>query len=344
MSLPDFWFFLIAVLWVGYLVLEGFDFGVGMLLPVLGRDETDRSTMLATIGPVWDGNEVWLLVAGGATFAAFPVWYATLFSGAYLWLVLALLALIVRVVSFEWGEKRDDPRWRTAWRWANTGGSLVAPLLWGVALSSLLAGVPINGDQDFSGGALDFLNGYTLLGGVTLVALCVLHGAVFLTLKTVGDLRARARRLAGRVAPLAALLAIAFLAWTVAKSVDVNDRDLLPAVVPAALAALAAVAAAALARTDREGAAFGATAATIALVVLTIFIGLYPRVMVSSADFADSLTVSNASSAHYALTVMTVVACVITPVVIAYQAWSYWVFRGRLTREEPAEPAAGGGG
>ncbi len=336
MSLADFWFFLIAVLWIGYLVLEGFDFGVGMLLPVLGRDEPDRDTMLGAIGPVWDGNEVWLLVAGGATFAAFPVWYATLFSGAFLWLVLALLALIVRVVSFEWGGKSENPRWRSLWQWANTGGSLVAPLLWGITLSSLLNGVPINGKQDFSGDPLDFLSGYTVLGGVTLVALCVLHGTVFLTLKTSGDLHTRACRLAPRVAPAAALLAVAFVAWTAAKSVDVNGRDLLPSIVPAALAALAALAAALLVRTDREGPAFGATAATIGLFVLTIFVALFPRVMVSSTDFANSLTVANASSADYTLTVMTVVAGVLTPVVIAYQAWSYWVFRARLTREEPA--------
>jgi len=339
MSLPDFWFFLIAVLWVGYLVLEGFDFGVGMLLPVLGRDEPDRRVMLNAIGPVWDGNEVWLLVAGGATFAAFPIWYATLFSGAYVWLVLALLALIVRVVSFEWRSKSQDPRWRRAWQWANTGGSLLAPLLWGVALASLLRGVPIDSKQDFTGSAVDFLSGYTLLGGVTLVLLCALHGAVFLSLKTTADLRARSRRLAAALAPVAALAAIAFLAWTLATASDANDADLLPGVVPAVLGAIAAIAAVVLARTEREGLAFAATAAAIASFVLTIFISLYPRVMVSTTDFADSLTVSNASSGHYTLTVMTVVAVVVTPVVIGYQAWSYWVFRRRLERE-PAEPAA----
>ncbi len=339
MSLPDLWFFLIGVLWVGYLVLEGFDFGVGMLLPVLGRDEPDRRLMLGAIGPVWDGNEVWLLVAGGATFAAFPIWYATLFSGAYFWLVLALLALIVRVISFEWRGKREERRWRGGWQWANTIGSLVAPLLWGVALSSMLAGIPINSKQDFTGDPADFLSAYTLLGGVALVGLCALHGAVFLALKTTGDLRERAGRLAARIAPLAALLAMGFLAWTLVTASDANHASLLPGIVPAVVGAVAALAAVVLTRGEREGAAFAATAVTIASFALTIFISLYPRVLVSSTSFSDSLTVSNASSGHYTLTVMTIVAAVVTPVVIGYQAWSYWVFRERL-RREPAEHAA----
>ena len=339
MSLPDLWFFLIGVLWVGYLVLEGFDFGVGMLLPVLGRDEPDRRLMLNAIGPVWDGNEVWLLVAGGATFAAFPVWYATLFSGAYFWLVLALLALIVRVISFEWRGKREGQRWRGGWQWANTIGSLVAPLLWGVALTSMLAGIPINGQQDFTGDPADFLSAYTLLGGVALVGLCALHGAVFLALKTTGDLRERAGRLAARIAPLAALLAIGFLAWTLVTASDANHASLLPGIVPAVVGAGAALAAVVFTRGAREGAAFAATALTIASFALTLFISLYPRVLVSSTSFSDSLTVSNASSGHYTLTVMTIVAAVVTPVVIGYQAWSYWVFRERL-RREPAERAA----
>jgi len=252
------------------------------------------------------------------------------------WLVLALLALIVRVISFEWRGKREGGRWRRIWLWANTIGSLVAPLLWGVALSSMLAGIPINSSQDFTGDPGDFLSAYTLLAGVALVAVCALHGAVFLSLKTTGVLRARARRLAARGAPVAALLVIGFLAWTLVTASDANHADLLPGIVPAVVGAGAAIAAVALTRAEREGAAFSATAVTIGAFALTIFISLFPRVLVSSSSFADSLTVSNASSGHYTLTVMTIVAAIVTPVVIGYQAWTYWVFRQRLTREEPA--------
>ena len=346
MSLPELWFFLITFFWVGYFVLEGFDFGVGMLLLVLGRNDAERGTMLEAIGPVWDGNEVWLLVAGGATFAAFPIWYATLFSAAYLWLVLLILVLILRVLSFEWRERSDDRRWQRTWIWANAAGSVAAPLLWGVALSTMLKGLPINGEQDFTGSPGDFLTGYSLLAGVALVALCALHGAVFLALRTSGELRARAARLAARLAPVAAVLAIAFVGWTTGLAAGLDDSGLLPAVIPAALAALAALAAVVLTRRRREGAAFAATAATMALLVLTLFIGLFPNVLVSDPTVANSLTVDNASSSDYTLKIMTVAAAIVTPVVLAYQAWTYWVFRARLTAapvgEEPeGEPVVG---
>ncbi len=340
MSLPDLWFGLVAFFWIGYFVLEGFDFGVGMLLPLIGRSEDDRSQMLETIGPVWDANEVWLIVAGGATFAAFPVWYATLFSGAYVWLVLALLALILRAISFEWGGKSDHRHWGRFWMWANAAGGLLIPLLFGVALSALLKGVPINDQQDFSGSPMDFLSWYSLLAGVAVVGICLVHGAVFLSIRTSGEVRERATVLARRVAPVSALLAIAFVVATLAVAHDTNQASLFPAVVPAALAVIAAVDVVVFTRIGRQGWAFVATAATMGLAILTLFFSLYPRVMVSSSTFANSLTVDNASSAHYTLHVMTVAAAVLTPVVLGYQIWTYWVFRKRLTAPPvPATPA-----
>jgi cytochrome bd ubiquinol oxidase subunit II len=338
MTLEILWFCLLAFFWTGYFVLEGFDFGVGMLLPVLGRSEADRRTMFESIGPLWDGNEVWLVIAGGATFAAFPVWYATMFSGFYLALLLILALLIVRVLSFEWREKAGSPRWKALWAWLNTIGSVGAPLLWGIALASLLHGVPIASDQTFAGGFGDLFSGYTVLAGIAVCLLFALHGAVFLTLRTLGDLRERARRSAARLAPVAAVVGAAFLVWTLVVAGHVNDKGLFPGILPAAVAAVAAVAAIFLVRGASERRAFAATAVTIVGVVVTLFVSLYPRVMVSNPEFANSLTIDNASSAHYSLTVMTVVAAVLLPVVLLYEAWTYHVFRARLGGEEAGRP------
>jgi cytochrome bd ubiquinol oxidase subunit II len=342
MSLEIFWFCLIGALWGGYFVLEGFDFGVGMLLPFLPRDERERSTMLQTIGPVWDGNEVWLVVAGGATFAAFPAWYATMFSGFYLALLLILVLLIVRVVSFEWREKSDDPRWRSTWRWANTVGSIGAPFVWGVALANLVHGVPLNSDGDYTGDILDLFSAYTVLAGLATVALFALHGATFLTLRTNGDLCSRAAALARRLAVPVAVLLGAVLAWTVAVGVNRNGKDVFPPVLPAALGVGALVLAVVFTMRHRSGWAFVATAAAAALWVATIFTTLYPRVLVSHPSFSNSLTISDAAAAHYALSVITVVAAILTPVVLLYQGWTYHVFRARLGGEPPvSEPVEG---
>ena len=338
MSLQIFWFCLIAVLWGGYFLLEGFDFGVGILLPFLPRDERERSTMLETIGPVWDGNEVWLVVAGGATFAAFPAWYATMFSGFYLALLLVLVLLIVRVVSFEWREKSDDPRWRTTWRWANTVGSIGAPFVWGVALANLVHGVPLNSSGDYSGNILDLFSAYTVLAGIAVVALFALHGATFLSLRTRSDLRARAGAAARRLALPVAVMVGAMLAWTVAVGVDRNDKSVFPPVLPAALGAAALVAAVVFVARRRSGAAFVATGLATVLWVATIFTTLYPRVLVSHPSFSNSLTMSGAAAGHYALSVITVVAAILTPVVLLYQGWTYHVFRARLGGETPAVP------
>jgi cytochrome d ubiquinol oxidase subunit II len=331
MNLQELWFVLIAVLWSGYLLLEGFDFGVGMLLPFVGRDEDERGLMLEAIGPVWDGNEVWLVVAGGATFAAFPAWYATMFSGFYLALLLVLVFLMVRVVSFEWRGKGDQARWRRTWTAANVTGSIGAPFLWGVALANLLNGVPLDSKGDFAGSFWDLFSPYTVAAGAVVVLVCAFHGATFLTLRMAGDLRRRAAETARLLSVPAVLAGGAFLIWTVVVAVDNNDRATLPPAIPAALAILALFAALALVRLGREGWAFAATAASMVGLVATIFTGLYPRVLVSSPDFANSLTISNAASAHYTLAVITVVALVVTPVVLLYQGWTYYVFRARLT-------------
>jgi cytochrome bd ubiquinol oxidase subunit II len=338
MTLEILWFCLLAFFWTAYFVLEGFDFGVGMLLPVLGRSEADRRTMFESIGPVWDGNEVWLVIAGGVTFAAFPVWYATMFSGFYLALLLILMLLIVRVLSFEWRAKAENPGWRSFWAWMNTIGSIGAPLLWGIALASLLNGVPIASDQSYAGDFGDLFSVYTVLAGVAVCLLFALHGAVFLTLRTLGDLRRRSHRAAARLAPVAAVVGAVFLVWTLVVAGDVNDKGLFPGIVPVAVAAVAVVAAIVLVRAGNERWAFVATATAIGAAVVTLFVSLYPRVMVSDPDFANSLTIDNASSAHYSLTVMTVVAAVLLPVVLLYQAWTYHVFRARLGGEEAGSP------
>jgi cytochrome d ubiquinol oxidase subunit II len=339
MTLADLWFILIAVLWSGYFVLEGFDFGVGMLLPFLPRNEADRSSMFASIGPVWDGNEVWLITAGGATFAAFPAWYATMFSGFYLALLLVLFFLIIRVVSFEWRTKTESARWRALWTWANTIGSLGASLVWGVALSALLYGVPINSSTVFSGDLADLFNPYTVLGGITIVLLFAFHGATYLTIRTTGELCVRAAATARRLSPIATLVGAGFLSWTVAVAVDRNDRNITAPLAVALLGIAALALSLVLAMRRRSGLAFAFTAVAIVLWVATLFTSLYPRVMVSSTGFGNSLTVDDASSAHYTLAVMTVVAAIFIPLILLYQGWTYHVFRERVGGEElPSAP------
>jgi cytochrome d ubiquinol oxidase subunit II len=325
MTLAEFWFVLIAVLWVGFLVLEGFDFGVGALHGVLGRDETGRETALGTIAPVWDGNEVWLIVAGAGMFAAFPGWYATMFSAMYLALILLLVALILRGVAIVLRGKQEDPRWRRRWSAALIAGSVLAPLLVGIALGNLLQGLPIGSDQEFTGSFWDLLQPYALYTGVTVVVLCLLHATAFVGLRTVGPVHDRADALGRMLGPVAAAVVIGFVAWTLATA----DPGAGGWVVALAAVAAVLVAAVAVGR-GRDGLAFGATAGTTAAVVASIFVDLYPRVLVSTTGPADDLTIQNTSSAHYSLTVMTWVAGVLLPVVLVYQGWTYHVFRRRL--------------
>ena len=325
MELTTVWFGLIAVLWIGYFALEGFDFGVGILLPVLGRSEAERRVMINTIGPVWDGNEVWVLVAGGATFAAFPEWYATLFSGFYLPLLAILVSLIVRGVAFEYRAKRDDGRWRAAWDQAIFWGSLLPAVLWGVAFANLLRGVPVDGDGEYAGNLLTLLNPYGLLGGVTTLLLFVTHGAMFVSLKTDGPIRSRARLVAVSTGLAAAAAAVAFLAWTQGRTGTVASAILFVLAAACLVAGLVAV------RRGREGWGFLGTFATIALAVAGLFVALFPDVMPTTLADGLSLTTTNAAATDYTLTIMTVVAAIFTPIVLAYQAWSYWVFRQRLS-------------
>jgi len=338
MTLVTFWFVLLVVFWAGFLVLEGFDFGVGMLHGVVGRDEQGRQQAIQTIGPLWDGNEVWLIIAATATFAAFPGWYATMFSGFYLAFLLLLVALIARGVSFEFRGKRDSPRWRRAWDAATTYGSLLAPLLIGVALGNLLHGVPIGADQEYAGGFVDLLNPYSLFCGVTVVLLCLLHGASYLALRTDGQVRDRALRLGRRLGPVAAAAVVGFAVWTQATA----GSGSLPSL-PVVVAVLAVLTAAWQVGRGRDGLAFATTAVTMAAVVVSIFVALYPRVMVSTLGSANDLTVTNTSSAPYALKVMTVAAAVLFPVVLAYQGWTYYVFRRRVAGTDTTADAAAAG-
>ncbi|MCW2856877.1 MAG: cydB [Marmoricola sp.] len=325
MELTTVWFILIAVLWIGYFTLEGFDFGVGILLPVLGRTESERRVLINTIGPVWDGNEVWLLVAGGATFAAFPEWYATLFSGFYLPLLLILVALIARGVAFEYRAKRDDERWRAAWDKAIFFGSLLPAVLWGVAFANILRGVPIDAHKEYVGGFFNLLNPYALLGGVMTLLLFTAHGAMFVSLKTDGDIRHRARVLAGGTGLAAAAAAVAFLGWTQVSTGNLGSAFLFVAAAVSLLAGLVAI------QRHREGWGFLGTFAAIALGVAGLFVALFPDVMPTSLADGVSLTTTSAAATHYTLGIMTVVAVIFTPLVLAYQAWTYWVFRKRIS-------------
>ncbi len=331
MELTTVWFILIAVLWTGYLTLEGFDFGVGMLLPVLGRgtdgvdSERRRRVLLNTIGPVWDGNEVWLLTAGGATFAAFPNWYATLFSGFYLPLLLILVALIVRNLGFEYRHKRDDVTWKRRWDLAIIVGSAVPALLWGVALTNIVHGVPIDASREYTGNLFTLLNPVGLLGGLTFVAVFLTHGALFVALKTDGPIRAEARAIATRTGAVTAVLALALLGTLGA------ERGGALSWVVSGVAAVSLVGALVANLRASEGWAFTGTFVAIAGTVAAFFLLLFPDVMPSSLDPAWSLTVTNASSTPYTLKVMTIVAAIFTPLVLAYQSWSYWVFRRRIT-------------
>jgi cytochrome d ubiquinol oxidase subunit II len=324
MSLPEFWFLLIAVLWTGYFVLEGFDFGVGALLPAVAKNDGERRVAINTIGPVWDGNEVWLLTAGGATFAAFPEWYASLFSGFYLPLLVILLALIVRGVAFEFRGKHDHPRWRARWDACIVVGSIVPAFLWGVAFGAILSGVPLGPDHEFTGSVLDLLSPYSVLGGLTTLTVFAFHGATFLSLKSDGPVRERANQWARRLGPVAILLGGAFLLWTqLAHGTGLTWLTL--------VLAAAALAGAVVANSrGREGWSFAGTAAAIVMTAVTLFVSLFPDVMPSSIDAAFSLTVDNASSGDYTLRVMTWVALIFTPFVLAYQGWTYWVFRQRI--------------
>lgn len=334
MQLNEIWFVIVAFLFVGYFVLDGFDFGVGMSLPFLSKDETDRRVIINTIGPVWDLNETWVIVAGAALFAAYPEWYASMFSGFYLALFLLLMSLIARGVAFEYRGKGETQRWKRTFDWMIIIGSALPALLWGVAFANIVQGVPLDQDHIFRGydipligNLLVLLNPYGLLGGAVTLTLFFTHGLIFLTLKTDGELKERARVLATKVGAVATLFAAVFLMWTLA------SYPTLPGLVLSAVAAVSLIAALVLNVMGREGMAFSSIVLTIITAVSSLFVALFPYVLPSTINDAYSLTIENASSSQYTLEVMTWVAVIMIPLVLAYQSWTYWVFRKRIRRE-----------
>jgi cytochrome d ubiquinol oxidase subunit II len=336
MDLNTIWFLLISVLFIGFFVLEGFDYGVGILLPFLGRSDSERRRIINTIGPVWDGNEVWMITAGGAMFAAFPHWYATMFSGFYLALFLLLAALILRGVAFEFRSKDRHPRWRNTWDWLIFGGSLIPALLWGVAVGNLLKGVPIDADKQFVGGFFDLLNPYTLIAGLASLSVFTAHGAIFLNLKSTDVIRDRALAASKKVGPIATVLVLAYIVATPLWTDAFQRLGVNPGLIP--VAGLGSLLAAGLfIHRERTGWAFVMTTLTIACATITIFMSLYPRVMVSSLDPAWSLTIYNASSSQHTLLVMSIIALIFVPIVLIYQGWTYWVFRKRISPESELE-------
>jgi cytochrome d ubiquinol oxidase subunit II len=331
MDLNTLWFILIAVLYCGYFLLEGFDMGVGILLPFLGKKDIERRVIINTIGPHWDGNEVWLLTAGGATFAAFPHWYATLFSGFYLPLFLMLIALIGRGVAFEFRSKEENPTWRKTWDWVIFFGSLLPAILWGVAFSNLVHGVPIDENMTYTGGFFNLLTPFALVGGLTTLLLFTLLGAIFLSLKTTDPLEEKSHNLAKRLWPIALVLAAVYFTVMYFQTAMPTKLGIIPAV--PILGGLALISTGILLRERRNGWAFIAACLAILLAVSALFLILYPQVMVSSTDPAWSLTIYNASSSPYTLRTMTIIAVIFVPIVLAYQGWTYWVFRKRVTAD-----------
>ena len=332
-SLQTLWFILIAVLWIGFFFLEGFDFGVGMLMPFLGREDRERRALINTIGTVWDGNEVWLLTAGGATFAAFPQWYATMFSGFYLALFLLLVGLIIRGISFEYRSKDPNPRWRHTFDWMIAVGSFLAPLLLGTAFANLARGVPIDQDMMYTGNLFTLLNPYGLIGGLTMVAVFLLHGANFLSLRLEGELRERAHSAARRLYFIASgmviLLAISTYVFTdIVTKIGINPGIMPIAAVAAILVTLYFI------NRRQEGWAFVFSGLHIVLTQIAFFTLMFPRVMISSTNPDWSLTIYNASSSQYTLGVMSIVALIFVPIVLAYQGWTYYIFRKRVTTHE----------
>ncbi len=333
------WFSLVVVLWSGYFFLEGFDFGVGMLLRWIGRNDIERRAVINTIGPTWDGNEVWLLVAGGATFAAFPRTYATVFSSFYLALFLILVALIFRGVAFEYRSKLVNPTWRKRWDMAIFIGSLLPAVLWGVAFGDFIHGIPIDSQGNFTGNFFSLLSPYSVFVGLTMAAIFLIHGALFLEMKLDGELRERANYLARRFSPVVTVLVVAFIVWTYVTANHSGGSNIVPGIMPILIVAL--VIAAQILITDRHyGWAFATTGATIIAITVNMFLDLYPRVLVSSTSNAYSLTITGTASAHYTLVVMTIVAAIFTPLVLLYQGWSYRIFRARirLTPPESLQP------
>lgn len=333
MILNTIWFILITILFIGFFVLEGFDYGVGILLPFLGKKDEERRVILNTIGPFWDSNEVWMITAGGAMFAAFPQVYAALFSGAYLALVLMLVGLILRGVSFEFRSRSDNLRWRNTWDWLRFVGSLIPALLWGAVVGNLMRGLPIDETMTYWGGLLPLLNPFALFAGITFVAILVMHGANFLALRTGGEIEARAKAMAFKAWIAATILTVLFVIWSFFAT-DILTKPGVNGLIPAVLAAIALLLVGWFLRQGRYGWAFLCGALTIVLATVMVFAGLYPRILISTLDPSYSLTIVNAASSPYTLRVMTIVAVIFVPIVLLYLAWTYRVFSTRVTEKD----------
>ncbi|MEA3351902.1 MAG: cytochrome d ubiquinol oxidase subunit II [Chloroflexota bacterium] len=332
MDLNTVWFILVTVLFIGFFFLEGFDYGVGIILPFLGKNDKERRAIINTIGPVWDGNEVWMITAGGASFASFPHFYATLFSGFYVALILMLLALIIRGVAFEFRSARADEKWRARWDWAIFVGSILPAILWGVAVGNLMRGVAIDADMNYFGGLFPLLNLYSIVGGLVFLGLFTMHGATFLSLKTSGDLAERAKKMAFKAWIPALVITVVFVVWT-ALATDILTKSGVNGLIPAALAAVALIAVGWLLKKGKEGTAFVMGSLTIVFATIMVFAGLFPRLMISTLNPEWSLTIYNASASPYTLKVLTIVAGIFVPIVLLYQGWTYWVFRKRISAD-----------
>ncbi len=336
MQLSELWFVLVGILFVGFVFLEGFDFGVGMSTRFLAKNEVEKRVLINTIGPFWDANEVWLITAGGAMFAAFPHWYATLFSGYYLPFVILLLALIARGVAFEFRGKVDSQKWTKTWDWSILLGSLLPPFLLGVLFSSLIKGLPIDENMNMYAGFLDIVNTYTVVGGIAFVLLSFLHGLMFISLKTTGSLRERARKLAQKIYLTTGVVIVLFVALTAVYTDAFMNRGaiLIPMYIIAIVLYLLLFP---LLKKRREGLSFTATGLIMIIVTASFFVALFPNVMISSIDIVNNMTVYNASSGNYSLKFMTIVAAIMVPIVLAYTIWSYYIFRKRVTSKEHLE-------
>jgi len=330
MQLSELWFILIGVLFTGFFFLEGFDYGVGILLPFIAKNDKERRLVINSIGPVWDANEVWLLTAGGAMFAAFPHWYATMFSGFYLPLFLILLALIVRGVAFEFRSKVEDARWRKTWDYAIFIGSLLPAILFGVAFANIVRGLAIDETMTYVGTFGDLLNPYSLVGGLVTFAIFTLHGALFLELKTDGEIRTRVQGIARPAWVASLVLTVVFVGFSFIDTKMFEDINIIQIVALVVTVGALVFSGFNLFRA-KYGLAFIGNGLVIVGVVVLLFSSLFPNVMPSSIDPAFSLTVYNASSTEYTLSIMTVVALVFVPIVLIYQGWTYWVFRKRVT-------------
>lgn len=336
MQLSEVWFLLIGVLFIGFVFLEGFDFGVGMSTQFLAKNDLEKRVLINTIGPFWDANEVWLITAGGAMFAAFPNWYATLFSGYYLPFVVLLLALIARGVAFEFRGKMDSAKWKKTWDWSIFLGSILPPFLLGVLFTSLIKGVPIDSEMNMNAGFTDIVNIYTVVGGIAFVLLTYMHGLMFISLKTTGSLRERARKAAQKIYIACAAVVVLFVALTGVYTNALSERGtiLIPLYAAAIVLYLVLFS---LLKNKKEGFSFATTGLIIALVMASFFIALFPNVMISSTDIANNLTVYNSASGEYSLKLMTIVAATMVPIVLGYTIWSYYVFRKRVTDKEHLE-------